>query len=159
MVLEPRLFFSYSDLSYEPDTANLMYQSIVCREFDVAQLDVLSVLQEWNFNSHFFSSETIRNLADLYDFCYLNFTSQPNNFILTEPVHSLKPVLIVGGAEDKITIPRYVHDLSATMPNAHTTVFDDLGHGVFNESECVNNSIISYLLSSDGSYQNECLNN
>lgn len=104
-----------------------------------------------------------KNLSDLLEYVAddeailekLTFTKEePCTWL--ESLDSLSPViksaiktdkeyLITSGALDHVTLPKHMHAMSKHSPNAIKITFENLGHGVFLESECSSKTIINYL--------------
>lgn len=139
------------------NVTSIMYQSIICREFSFADLDMDAAVKNWTFMPKLLGQDIAEQYSGEMNICNLNIPKADEDVILSAPVQSNKPVLVVGGEYDHVTNPRYVTEVAVDMPNAHTTVFEDAAHGVFVSAPCITKSITDYLLSSNGGYTNECL--
>lgn len=136
---------------------SIMYQSIVCREFSFANLDAEAAVKNWTFMPKLLGDEILDQYSGGVNVCNLNIPKADEDVILHTPVKSNKSVLVVGGELDHVTNPKYVIEVSANMPNAHTSVFKGASHGVFVSQPCITKSISDYLLSPTGDYTNSCL--
>lgn len=137
------------------DITQIMYQSIICREFPTHTEDIKAATATWKFLPLIIGKETLDQMENS-NRCYLNIPRSDEDLILQGPISSDKPVLVIGGELDPITPPQYVKDVTVYMPNSHKEVFKGIDHGVFSEKTCIQESVIQYLLSNDSSYQNKC---
>ncbi len=140
------------------NVTSIMYQSIVCREFSFAQLDGAQAVKDWTFMPKLMGEEVKEQYSGVSGLCYLNIPKSDEDVILTSPITSNKPILVVGGEFDYVTNPKYVSEISQFMPNAHNSIFKDASHGVFVSQKCITSSITDYLLSPNGQYLNQCIN-
>lgn len=53
-----------------------------------------------------------------------------------KPVHSDKPVLILGGEFDPVTPPQWAKESAQTLPNSQLHIFPGIGHGVVDSDAC-----------------------
>lgn len=136
---------------------SIMYQSIICREFSFAGLDTAAAVKNWVFMPKLLGDEVKDEYAGGMNICTLNIPKSDEDVILSSPVQTSKSVLVVGGELDHVTNPKYVGEVVVNMPNAHTSVFENASHGVFVSQPCISESISNYLLSTNGSYTNQCL--
>lgn len=136
---------------------SIMYQSIVCREFSFDNLDLAGAVKDWTFMPKLLGEDVKDQYAAGLNLCTLNIPKADEDVILKTPVKSNKKVLVVGGENDHVTSTKYVTEVAADMPHAHTTVFKDASHGVFVSQPCITESITNYLLSPAGDYNNSCL--
>lgn len=139
-------------------STEIMYQSIICREFSVDKSKLQDSVESWSFLASLFSEEKKEEIKKTDFDCNLNLLKTNDDIILTQPISTNKPILVIGGSDDYITAPMNVEAVAVNMPNASKDVFEGLGHGVFGGIECIDKSIVDYLLSSDGKYVNICEN-
>lgn len=134
----------------------LYRQLIVCREFYFDPLNVVKAVESWKFLPKVLSEAELDYRKSTTSICTLDLSKIDNDLVLLQPVTTEKSVLVVGGSEDVTTVPQNVQDLAVNMPMAHKEVFEGIGHGVFARVDCISDSMINYLMSPDGSYENLC---
>ncbi len=145
-----RLVNSFLDL--EDSTTDIVYQALICREFSVQNRNVAD--HSPSFRKMF--NENERKFSIFSDTCYLGFSPSPDPKVIRGPVSSTENVLVVGAELDHVTSPAYVNSIAQNFTNGKTVVFKDASHGVFDERECINKSLIDYLTNLEGLFTNFC---
>lgn len=145
-------------IDVEQDATMIMYQSLICREFEIDESQIMNIVSGW---------EEIRKLFDPQEYeelvegagetrCYFEFKKREDNLVIWDPIKTNKSVLVVGGELDHVTIPAYVDVVSKDFTNGHKAVFKGVGHGVFGDKECITKTLLGYLTDTQGRFTNFC---
>ncbi len=143
--------------SVDGDESTLMYQSIICREFEIESVDYADVLSNWTLLPDLVGDkEELASSVEKDTRCDLGFQKAPDSKVLTQPVSTDKSVLVVGGETDHVTSADYVAVVAKDFSNGHQAVFEGVGHGTLGAKPCINKSVVEYLKDSTGRFRNYC---
>lgn len=145
-------------LDVEEDLTMIMYQSIICREFEIDESRIKEIISNWvEIKKLFDHGEFQKSLeAAGQTRCYLGLTKREDGLAIQQPISTDKSVLVVGGELDHVTIPAYVNVVSQGFSNGHQAVFKGVGHGVFGDKKCITESLLGYLTDAQGRFTNFC---
>ena len=77
------------------------------------------------------------------------FITQANSCITHNAYDELPkitcPTLIIGSKNDKIVGPNTSEEISEKIPNNKLTIYNDLGHGLYEEAKDFNSSVLEFL--------------
>ena len=151
-----RFVNSYMDV--EDAASDIMYQALICREFDVRTNQARSIVsQSIELRKLVSEHEFNQFLSDFNeDKCYLKFLPSTEPKLIKGAVATNESVLVVGGEIDYVTSPNYVALVAQNFINGNQAVFLGVSHGVLAEKECINESLINYLIGLDGRFTNSC---